>query len=160
MARVLLIEDNHLYRACLKRLIESLEGYRVVAEADSGSSAIEIVRNEPADLITLDLSLPRINGLDILREIKQWSTAKVLIITGYSNLSLIRKAETLGADGICLKDQSREAIARAIAETLEGKKPIYTTDPIPDRNRWYYRECEQTECRPPTHAQPPHRRPG
>ena len=141
MTRVLLVEDNRLYRACLRRLIERIAGCTVAAEAETGPAAIEAVRNAPFDLITLDLSLPSLSGLDVLRDIKARSSAKVLILTAYSHLNLIRSAVALGADGVCLKDQDRDILARAVAETLAGRHPSYIEDVHAKGHRFYYREC-------------------
>lgn len=148
MTRVLLVEDNRLYRACLRRLIERIEGCTVTAEAETGPAAIEAVRQAPFDLITLDLSLPGLSGLDVLRDIKARSRARVLILTAYSHLNLIRAAQSLGADGVCLKDQGRDILALAVAETLAGRNPSYLEDCGAKGNRFYYRECgvAQGEC--------------
>jgi DNA-binding NarL/FixJ family response regulator len=158
MTRVLLVEDNRLYRACLRRLIERIEGCMVAAEAETGPAAIEVARNAPFDLITLDLSLPGLSGLEVLRDIKARSRARVLILTAYSHLNLIRSAEALGADGVCLKDQNRDILARAVVETLAGRHPSYLEDTGAKGHRFYYRECglAHGECALPQS----HRRPG
>jgi DNA-binding NarL/FixJ family response regulator len=146
--KVLLVEDNRLYRACLRRLIERIEGCTVAAEAESGPAAIEAARNAHYDLITLDLSLPGLSGLEVLRDIKAHSGGKVLILTAYSHLNLLRTAEALGADGVCLKDQDRDVLARAVAETLAGHHPCYLENAGSKGPRFYYRECglAQGEC--------------
>ncbi len=154
---VLLVEDNRLYRACLRRLIERIEGCTVAAEAESGPAAIAAARNAHYDLITLDLSLPGLSGLDVLRDIKAHSRGKVLILTAYSHLNLLRTAEALGADGVCLKDQDREVLTRAVAETLAGRHPCYVENAGAKGPRFYYRECglTQGECAPPQRRRAP-----
>ena len=92
MTRVLLVEDNRLYRACLRPLIERIEGCTVAAEAETGPAAIEVARSAPFDLITLDLSLPGLSGLEVLRDVKQRQGLAVVLVGQVLGVELYRLA--------------------------------------------------------------------
>jgi len=122
--KIILIEDHALIMKFLKTFIERLD-YDIVAEAKCGREALEVIKNIPADLILLDLSLPHVTGLQILIESKKIRPTKVLIITMNMDSYIIQEALDAGADGICLKDRCNEVLENAMLETLAGKHPVY-----------------------------------
>ena len=67
--KIIVVEDNNVYRAALKDMINAQDHLEVVAEASSGVEAIEIIKQYPSDLVLLDLRLPEASGYDILPEI-------------------------------------------------------------------------------------------
>jgi len=79
--KIMIVEDNDLYRAALKDLIDAQDYLEVVAEAGSGEEALEIIKRFPADLVLLDLRLPGASGYDVLREISPSAETKVLVLT-------------------------------------------------------------------------------
>jgi DNA-binding NarL/FixJ family response regulator len=127
--KIILVEDSDLYRSTLKNLIENADKmYRVVAEARSGEKAIETIRDVPADLIMLDLYLPGLSGLSVIRESKKLNPAKILILSIHSAREIIQRAFEYGADGYCPKEADRSLILSAIKETLKGMRPCYTEE--------------------------------
>ena len=118
--KIIIIEDNDLYRAALKNLINAQDQLEVVAEACSGGEALKIIKQIPADLVLLDLRLPDRNGYDILPEISKSADAKILVLTVLESDHNIRAAFEAGADGYCFKDVSSQELINAISSVLAG----------------------------------------
>jgi two-component system, NarL family, response regulator NreC len=122
--RVIIIEDHDLMRSLLKKFIDQFDCCQIIAEAADGKKAIELIQSIPADLILLDLSLPRLSGLSVIAESKKINPTKILVITMHSDADTIQRALEAGADGLVLKDEGVKVIERAILETLNGKRPV------------------------------------
>jgi DNA-binding NarL/FixJ family response regulator len=119
--RIIIVDDSDIYRAGLRGLINGHGQLRVVAEAECGDKAIEAIQKIPADLVLLDLGLPRHTGLEVLKRIREISDIKVLILSIYETQEMIKRARTLGAQGYCVKDVSRKELLHAIQEAAEGR---------------------------------------
>ena len=119
--KIIIVDDSEIYRAGLRGLINSHDTLRVVAEAECGDKAIEAIKKVPADLVLLDLSLPRYTGLEVLRRIREISNINVLILSIYESEEMITKAKAAGAQGYCVKDVSRNELMKAILEAAEGR---------------------------------------
>jgi CheY-like chemotaxis protein len=108
---ILIVDDNALVRKALRVMFERQPGWRVCGEAESGSDAIEKAIQLDPDLITLDLAMPGMNGLDAARELKQlMPTVPVLIYTNYKTLQLEQQAMAAGADGVVSKSEPSTAL--------------------------------------------------
>lgn len=118
--KILIVDDSEIYRTGLRDLINRHPGLRVVGEAACGETAIEAVKSVPADLVLLDLSLPRYTGFEVLRKIREFSDVKVLVLTIYESQEMILQARALGAQGFCVKDVSRKELFQAITEAAAG----------------------------------------
>ncbi len=119
--RIIIVDDNEIYRTGLRDIINRQAGLVVVAEAECGEQALEAVKNTPADLLVLDLSLPKQSGFEVLKKIREISDVKVLVLTIYESQEMIRKAGALGAQGYCVKDVSRDELVRGIKEATAGR---------------------------------------
>ena len=108
--KIIIIEDNDLYREALKDLINAQNHLTVVAEAGSGVEAIKIIKQVAADLVLLDLRLPEASGYDVLPEISKSTDAKILVLTILESDHNIRAAFDAGADGYCFKDVSSQEL--------------------------------------------------
>jgi DNA-binding NarL/FixJ family response regulator len=122
--KIIIVEDNDLYRAALKDLINAQDQLEVVAEAVSGGEALKIITQFPADLVLLDLRLPDRSGYDILPEISKSADAKVLVLTILESDHNIRAALEAGADGYCFKDVSSQELINAISSVLAGARYV------------------------------------
>ena len=122
--KIIIVEDNDLYRAALQDLINAQETLEVVAETDSGEKALEIVKQFPADLVLLDLRLPEKSGYDILPELSKSTVAKILVLSILESDHNIRAAFEAGADGYCFKDASSQEILDAISSVLSGGRYV------------------------------------
>jgi len=122
--KIMIVEDNDLYRAALKDLINAQDHLEVVAEAGSGEEALEIIKQLPADLVLLDLRLPGASGYDVLREISPSTETKVLVLTILESDHSIKAALEAGADGYCFKDVSSTELINAISSVLAGERYV------------------------------------
>jgi two-component system, NarL family, response regulator NreC len=122
--RVIIVEDHDLMRSYLKRFIEQVDHCHIIAEAKDGKKAIEVIQSVSADLIVLDLRLPRLSGLSVIEASKKLSPAKILVVTMHADEDTIQQALDAGADGIVLKDKGAKVFEEAILSTLSGKRPV------------------------------------
>jgi two-component system, response regulator, stage 0 sporulation protein F len=94
--KVLIVDDQNGIRVLLVEVF-SVEGYQTF-QASNGKLALEIVRQESPDLVLLDMKIPGMDGLDILKHIKQIDASiKVIMMTAYGELDMIKEATDLGA---------------------------------------------------------------
>jgi CheY-like chemotaxis protein len=140
--KIIIVEDNDLYRAALKDLINAQENLEVVAETASGGEALKIIKRFPADLVLLDLRLPGKSGYDVLPELSKSTDAKILVLTILESDHNIRAAFEAGADGYCFKDVSSQELINAITSVLAGVR--YVSRPTlsyPDERRAEQRQA-------------------
>ena len=119
--RIIIVDDSEIYRAGLRALINGHDNLKVVAEAECGDKAIEAIKKIPADLVLLDLSLPRHTGFEVLTKIREFSDINVLVLSIYESQEMITKAKALGAQGYCVKDVSRKELIKAMLGAAEGR---------------------------------------
>jgi DNA-binding NarL/FixJ family response regulator len=140
--KIIIVEDNDLYRAALKDLINAQDQLEVVAEADSGGEALKIIKQFPADLVLLDLRLPDRSGYDILPEISKSTDSKILVLTILESDHNIRAAFEAGADGYFFKDVSSQELINAISSVLAGVRYVSpTTLSYPEERRAEQRQA-------------------
>ena len=72
MKRLLVVDDHEMVRAGVKRLLAEVSEFTVAGEAESGADAVSMVRESDWDVVLLDISMPDMNGIDALQQIKQW----------------------------------------------------------------------------------------
>jgi len=140
--KIIIVEDNDLYRAALKDLINAQEDLEVVAETVSGGEALRVVRQFAADLVLLDLRLPGRSGYDILPELSKNTDAKILVLTILESDHNIRAAFEAGADGYCFKDVSSQELISAISSVLAGERYVsQATLGYPEERRAEHRQA-------------------
>jgi DNA-binding NarL/FixJ family response regulator len=123
--KIVIAEDQTLVREALCSFLSSLPDFEVVGEAEDGLQALHRVRNQKPDLVLLDISMPKIDGLPIIGEIKMLSPdTKVLLLTIHNAEKYVTEAFKLGADGYCLKDSTHTELLTAIKYVLSGKHYI------------------------------------
>jgi DNA-binding NarL/FixJ family response regulator len=122
---IVLAEDHRLLREGLKALLNFDEGLQVVGEAENGIEAIKCVEKHKPNLILLDLSMPKMSGLSVIKELKsRFPKIKILALTIHESDQYVLEAFQSGADGYCLKDASRDELLIAIRSVLDGKTYI------------------------------------
>lgn len=120
--RVVIAEDHKLFREGLKALLASNEDLTVVGEAADGLEAIRCVRQHSPDLLMLDLSMPRLSGISVVKDLRdQFPDMKILVITIHESDQYVLETFKAGVNGYCIKDASREELLMAIDSVLAGK---------------------------------------
>jgi len=123
--RIIIAEDHTILREGLKALLCSKSSYEIVGEAQDGNEAIRCVDKFKPNLILMDLSMPRMNGMDAIKEIKRQSPeTKVLVLTVHKTEEYIMATLQAGADGYVLKDSTHAELEMAIQTVLTGKPYI------------------------------------
>lgn len=113
--RILVADDHLVYRIGIRNLVGSVAGFEVVGEASDGLQAIELYRKLLPDVLLLDLRMPRKSGIEVVQAIrKEWSDARILIVTSYQTEEEIFQVLEAGALGYILKDMGRETLVEAI----------------------------------------------
>jgi len=122
---IVLAEDHRLLREGVRALLHSRRDFQVVCEAENGIEAIRCVEKHAPDLILLDLSMPKMSGLSVIKEIKsRFPEVKILTLTIHESDQYVLEAFQSGADGYCLKDASKDELLIAIESVLNGKTYI------------------------------------
>ncbi len=120
--RLVIAEDHTILREGLRSLLATDPSLEVVAEARDGSEAVSLVQKLHPNLVLMDLSMPRMNGLEALIEIrKRFPETKVLILTVHDTDEHILAVLQAGAAGYVLKDATHGELLGAIHSALEGK---------------------------------------
>jgi DNA-binding NarL/FixJ family response regulator len=120
---IVLAEDHTILREGLKALLSSQPDLTIVGEAGDGLEAIRCVRDHSPDMILLDLSMPRMTGLDAIKEIKRVSSdTKIIVLTVHSTEEYILATLQAGADGYVLKDAHSTELMTAIRHVLDGRR--------------------------------------
>ena len=113
--RILLADDHTLVRAGVRRILEAQPGVSVVGEVADGQAALEFVAAQPVDVLVLDLTMPGLDGFEVLRRVKEHHPAmKVLVLTMHANAEYVARAVQDGADGYLLKDSAVQELVAAI----------------------------------------------
>jgi len=120
--RIVIAEDHTIVREGLKSLIESLPDFEVVGEAEDGKKAIECAEHSAPDLVLMDLSMPKTDGITAIKEIKRRCAGiKILALTVHKTEGHVRMALEAGADGYILKDATCQELEMAINNIMSGK---------------------------------------
>ena len=123
--RVIIAEDHQLFRDGLKAMLLGREDLEVVGEAEDGLAAIAMVKKKKPDLLLLDLSMPRLSGVSVVKEVKRlFPEIIVLALTIHESDQYVLEAFESGVNGYCIKDASREELLVAINSVLKGKTYI------------------------------------
>ena len=119
---VLLADDHKLLRAGLKLLLQRNPDLTVVGEAADGEQTLQLFQQLEPDLLLLDLSMPKMDGLDCLREIKsRWPGAKVIVLTMHEDENYIKQAMQAGAAAYVHKSAADTDLFKAIEAVQAGQ---------------------------------------
>lgn len=120
MINVMLADDYVLIREGIKQLLEFDGSMKVIAEASDGIECLEKLKNVKPDILLLDINMPNMNGIDVLKELKEKNDPlKVLILTVHSEVEYLVKAVDIGANGYILKDSGSAELKQAINAVID-----------------------------------------
>lgn len=124
--RIVLADDHILFRHGIKRIIDEMSGAQVVGEANDGQETIDMVKDLQPDLAILDISMPKLRGIEACREIRRlFPDVKILMLTMHKDKEYLYQALSAGAQGYLLKEDSDEELFAAIGTIRTGA--IYVT---------------------------------
>jgi two-component system, NarL family, response regulator len=119
--KILLVEDDELFRLGLRVRLEQESGLEIVAEVEDGETAIEIVKSHSLNIVVLDIGLPGLGGIEACRQIKQLAPdLPVLVLTSHTQKALINRIIEVGAQGYCLKGAPSQTLILAIQSVAAG----------------------------------------
>jgi DNA-binding NarL/FixJ family response regulator len=120
--QIILADDHLMFRDGIKRIIEDSQHLSVIGEASDGLQLLELLKKTKPDMVILDISMPKLRGLETTRAIKTlYPDIKVLILTMHRNKEYLLQALSAKADGYLLKEDSDRQLAAAI-ESIQGGK--------------------------------------
>jgi DNA-binding NarL/FixJ family response regulator len=126
MPRILIADDHEIVRRGIRVLLESRLGFEVVAEAADGAAAVQAAMETRPDIVILDYSLPRLNGLEATRRIRQaCPAAEVLVFTVHDRDTIIRDVLNAGARGYVLKSEADVQLIEAV-RALAQHRPYFS----------------------------------
>jgi two-component system, NarL family, response regulator NreC len=122
MIKVLIADDHAIVRAGLRTLIHAEPTMELVGEAAGGYEAIDLIEKAQPEVLVLDLSMPDIDGIAVIKKIKpQFPTLRILILTIHEDEGLLRAALKAGAAGYILKGAAESELISAIRMILRGE---------------------------------------
>jgi two-component system, NarL family, response regulator NreC len=120
MTRLILAEDHQLVREGIRLLLEEDPSIQVLAEAGDGLEAAELTEKHRPDLLLLDLSMPRLDGVSVIRRILQSTSTKVLVLSVHGDDLNVRESLSAGALGYVLKESTPENLLTGIRSVMRG----------------------------------------
>lgn len=121
--RIMIADDHLVYRIGIRSLISSEPGFKVVAEVPDGAAAIELYRKLRPDVLLLDLRMPKIGGVEVVRSIcEEFPDARILIVTSYQMEEETFRVLEAGALGYIMKDLGLEMLMEAIHTVHAGNR--------------------------------------
>ena len=119
--RVMLVDDHDVVRAGLKSFLESQPGVVVVAEAASGVTALDLVEEARPNVIVMDITMPKMDGLEATRRVKEiYPQGKVLALTVHEDKQYFFQMLEAGASGYITKQAAADELVSAIRSVAEG----------------------------------------
>jgi DNA-binding NarL/FixJ family response regulator len=121
MIRVVIADDHHLVRQGIRSLLEQETDIQIVGEAADGVEAVERVQNIKPDVLILDLSMSRMNGIQAVEQIRRRRlTTRILMLSVHTDRHLIQQALRTGANGYLLKSALLEELLLAVRAAYKG----------------------------------------
>ena len=121
-ARVLLVDDHNLVRSGLRALLDSMEGIRVIGEADAGALALDLVRRDPPDVVIADIQMKGMDGIELAAILaREFPQLRVIILSMHAEEHIVKAALRAGARAYLLKDAAEIELELALRAVLRGE---------------------------------------
>ena len=123
--KVMLADDHVLMREGIRQLLEFDGSIEVIGEASDGEECLQKLEKVKPDVLLLDINMPKLNGIEVLEEIKRKNiNVKVLILTVHNEVDYLIRAVDIGVDGYILKDSESAELKKAIMTVMDGESYI------------------------------------
>lgn len=140
---ILLADDHDLVRAGIRSLLQDISGVKVLAEAEDGRKALELVKIHQPDVVLMDIAMPGLNGLEATsRIVKESPRTRVIILSMHRSEEHVLGALRSGAAGYLLKDASTSELETAVRSVAGGES--YLSPPISRQVIEDYRQRTQS----------------
>jgi len=121
--RVVLVDDHAVVRDGLKLLIGAQPDLEVVGEASNGEEALEVLLRLRPDVAVIDISMPIMNGLELITRLKQADVpTRLLALTAHEDVSYVQQLQRMGAIGYLLKRSAADELIHAVRTVAEGRR--------------------------------------
>ena len=135
--RVVLADDHLIFRQGIKRIIGDGKDIIVIGEAGDGLELLNVLKNTEADLVIIDISMPKLRGIEAIRKIKTgWPEIKILVLSMHKSEDHLYHAFSAGADGYILKDDSDTELFSAIRKIRRNKFYLSPLLKKEYKNKW------------------------
>lgn len=153
MIKLIIADDHPVIIDGLRTMLEGQKEIALVAEAHNGKELLELLSEQPADVILMDVNMPIMNGIDATRQVKKkYSTIKVLAFSQYDEKRFVKQILKSGADGYLLKNSPVPEIVRAIKAVNMGNvflsedlPNIFTDDSKKKRSNYFFPDLSKRE---------------
>ncbi len=128
LAKIIIADDHSMVREGLKQLLELDGDIEIIGEANNGIECLELLDNVVPHVLLLDINMPNMSGLEVLKKIKEKNIdVKIIILTVHNEVEYLLKAVEIGIDGYMLKDSSSTELKKAIFSVIDGESYIETS---------------------------------
>ena len=125
MITVALVDDDPMVRTGLNFILKGEDGIDVAWHASDGAEALTTLRDQPVDVVLLDVRMPGLDGLATLEELRGWQTRpRVIVLTTFNTDDYVVRALRLGADAFLLKDADPARLIEAIQRVVAGENVL------------------------------------
>jgi DNA-binding NarL/FixJ family response regulator len=147
--RIVLADDHALFRAGLRKLLETFDGFEIVDEAADGHEALALVARHRPHLLLVDIAMPGLNGIDVTgRVVRDHPGTRVVVLSMHAAEEYVLRAIRAGATGYLLKDASPSELEEAIRTVARGQTylhPAVSRHVVDDYVRRVSREADPLE---------------
>ncbi len=138
--KIILAEDHALMREGTKHMLEQYPEFQVVGEAEDGQQAVELIKNLKPDIAILDIRMPKLNGIEVVRQVKSLSpNTKTLILTAYDDDEYILALMEAGASGYLLKTAHEKELIDSVRGVHSGEPVLHPTIAMKIARLWAQR---------------------
>ncbi len=138
MISIVLADDHKIVRQGIKSLLEMEPDFRIIGEAGDGLEAVRCIENLHPDILVVDLSMPYLSGIEVIREIQKRSPKTgIIVLSMHSTEAYVLQALEAGAVGYVLKESGLDQLVHAIREAVAGH--LYLSPPLSEKALEAYR---------------------
>lgn len=120
--KIFIADDHQILIDGITAFFEDLDGFEVIGWANDGAHLLQQIASNTPDIILLDLNMPKLDGMETLKRLKQnYPNIKVIILSNYHQSQLVKETKSLGAQGYVLKNGSKTDLLHAIEAANNGK---------------------------------------